>query len=129
MLELTTPSLLFSAISLILLAYTNRFLSYAAVVRGLKKEHERDPNSAYMQQIANLRKRLRLTQAMQVFGISSLLFCVVAMLLMYISEQGIAEWLFGFALLLLAISLMIMIWEINISVKAIDIHLNNLKKE
>ncbi len=128
MLELTTPSLLFSAISLILLAYTNRFLSYAAVVRGLKSEHEKEPNIAYMEQISNLRRRLRLTQAMQIFGISSLLFCVVAMFLLYISLQVIAEWLFGVALLLLAVSLFVMIWEINISVKAIDIHLKNLKE-
>jgi hypothetical protein len=34
-LSLTTPALLFSAISLLLLAYTNRFLAYASVVRNL----------------------------------------------------------------------------------------------
>ncbi len=123
MLELTTPSLLFSAISLILLAYTNRFLSYAALVRDLKHEQERNHGKSYTKQIENLRKRLYLTRAMQIFGIMSLLFCVVAMFLYYISVEAIAEWVFGAALLLLAISLVIMIWEINISVKAIEIHL------
>ncbi len=130
MLELTTPSLLFSAISLILLAYTNRFLSYAAVVRELKEEQERNPDRSYAAQIKNLRKRLYLTRAMQIFGILSLLLCVVSMLFFYISMLAVAEWIFGVALLLLAISLVITIWEINISVKAIEIHLmSNSHKE
>ena len=42
-LTLTTPSILFSAISLIMLAYTNRFLAYASVIRSLKTEHEQNP--------------------------------------------------------------------------------------
>ncbi|MFI3299625.1 MAG: DUF2721 domain-containing protein [Rikenellaceae bacterium] len=119
MINLTTPSLLFSAISLILLAYTNRFLSYAAVIRNLKSG---DDNSEA--QINNLYKRLYLTRAMQIFGIASLLFCVVAMFLIYVTQQDAAEILFGIALLLLAISLGISIWEINISVKALEIYRN-----
>lgn len=38
-LTLTTPALLFSAVSLILLAYTNRFLSYAQLVRQLRDRY------------------------------------------------------------------------------------------
>ncbi len=128
MLELTTPSLLFSATSLILLAYTNRFLSYAAVVRNLKQENDKNEDPKHTAQIRNLYKRLHLTQAMQIFGISSLLFCVVAMFLLYIAENAIAEWFFGVALLLLVVSLAISIWEINISVKALKIHLDKGNK-
>ncbi len=124
MLELTTPALLFPAISLILLAYTNRFLSYASVIRNLKHEQEEvsEHDASSEAQIANLYKRLYLTQAMQIFGISSLLLCVVAMFLTYISINDSAVIIFGVALLLLAISLCISIWEINISVKALEIY-------
>jgi Na+/H+-translocating membrane pyrophosphatase len=126
MLDLTTPSLLFSAISLILLAYTNRFISYASVVRTLKERHQQTQDPRDIAQIANLRKRLYLIRSMQILGILSLLLCVVAMFFVYISWQLIAAWIFGAALLLLAASLCVCIWEINISVKALDIHLSDI---
>ena len=129
MLDLTTPSLLFSAISLILLAYTNRFLSYASVVRALKEKHQQTHDPKDIAQIANLRKRLYLTRSMQILGILSLLLCVIAMFFIYVSWQMFAAWIFGIALLLLAASLCVCIWEINISVKALEIHLEDISSK
>ncbi len=129
MLDLTTPSLLFSAISLILLAYTNRFLSYASVVRALQEKHQQTHDPKDIAQIANLRKRLYLTRSMQILGILSLLLCVIAMFFIYVSWQVFAAWIFGIALLLLAASLCVCIWEINISVKALEIHLEDISSK
>ena len=129
MLDLTTPSLLFSAISLIWLAYTNRFLSYASVVRALKEKHQQTHDPKDIAQIANLRKRLYLTRSMQILGILSLLLCVIAMFFIYVSWQVFAAWIFGIALLLLAASLCVCIWEINISVKALEIHLEDISSK
>lgn len=129
MLDLTTPSLLFSAISLILLAYTNRFLAYANVVRSLKDKYQQSGNPQDIEQIKNLRKRLSLTQSMQILGIASLLLCVVAMFSIYINLPDLAIYLFGSALVLLAASLGVCIWEINISVKALDIHLKDMSSK
>ena len=129
MLDLTTPSLLFSAISLILLAYTNRFLSYASVVRALKEKHQQTHDPKDIAQIANLRKRLYLTRSMQILGILSLLLCVIAMFFIYVSWQVFAAWIFGIALLLLAASLCVCIWEINISVKALEIHMEDISSK
>ena len=129
MLDLTTPSLLFSAISLILLAYTNRFLSYASVVRALKEKHQQTHDPKDIAQIANLRKRLYLTRSMQILGILSLLLCVIAMFFIYVSWQIFAAWIFGIALLLLAATLCVCIWEINISVKALEIHLEDISSK
>lgn len=129
MLDLTTPSLLFSAISLILLAYTNRFLSYASVVRALKEKHQQTHDPKDIAQIANLRKRLYLTRSMQILGILSLQLCVIAMFFIYVSWQIFAAWIFGIALLLLAASLCVCIWEINISVKALEIHLEDISSK
>lgn len=126
-LTLTTPALLFSAVSLIILAYTNRFLAYASVVRTLHATFKENPNSVLLGQIKNLRKRLRLTQLMQVLGITSLLLCVICMFLIYVNFQIWAEILFGIALVLLILSLALSIREIQISVKALDLHLNDME--
>lgn len=127
-LTLTTPALLFSSISLIMLAYTNRFLAYANVIRNLHSAYLKDPSAVLMAQITNLRKRLYLTRSMQIFGISSLLLCVVAMFLIYVQQEIFAVWTFGMALILLIVSLALLIWEIQISVKALELHLKDIEK-
>lgn len=124
--DLTTPALLFSAISLIMLAYTNRFLSYANLVRTLKDQYLESHSKVTAAQIHNLRKRLYLTRAMQVTGIGSLLFCVVSMFTIYIGFYLISVFVFGLALVLLIVSLAISVYEIYISVKALELHLNDM---
>ena len=124
--DLTTPALLFSAISLIMLAYTNRFLSYAQLVRTLKEQYMENPSSVEPAHIANLRNRLYLTRAMQVAGIGSLLLCVVSMFFVYIRLHLLSAYIFGLALILLIISLAISVYEIYISVKSLEIHLNDM---
>lgn len=126
-LTLITPTFLFSAISLLLLAYTNRFLSYAQLVRTLKDTYLEDRNKVKAAQIANLRQRLYLTRAMQLLGISSLFFCVVTMFLIYVGLQTVAVWVFGLAILLLLVSLGISVREIQISVKALELHLSDME--
>src|SRR6056297_2837937 len=94
-LTLATPALLFSAISLIMLAYTNRFLAYASLVRSLHAKYMEQKDKILLWQIKNLRKRLGLTRGMQVLGISSLLLCVATMFLIYIDATMLAEIIFG----------------------------------
>lgn len=125
--SLTTPAVLFSAISLIMLAYTNRFLTYASVVRNLYASMQKDSdNKVLFAQIQNLRKRLFLTQAMQILGIASLLLCVLCMFLIYVNWIFAGEVIFGIALVLLILSLALSIREIQISVKALDIQLSDM---
>jgi len=126
-LNLTTPALLFSAISLLLLAYTNRFLAYASVVRNLHARYKENPDALIVGQIQNLRKRLVLTRTMQLLGIGSLLLCVLCMFLVYIELQLSAEIIFGIALVMLIISLAISVREIQISVKALDLHISDME--
>lgn len=126
-LTLTTPALLFSAISLLLLAYTNRFLAYANVVRTLHARFKENPDSVIIGQIQNLRKRMVLTRTMQLMGIGSLLLCVLCMFLVYIDLQLTAEIIFGIALVMLIISLAVSMREIQISVRALDLHLGDME--
>ncbi len=126
-LDLTTPALLFSAISLIMLAYTNRFLSYAQLVRTLKDKYMEDPSDITAAQIINLRKRLYLTRTMQVLGISSLFLCVVSMFLVYIDLNQLSVYVFGAALLLLIGSLGVSIQETYISTRSLEIYLGEME--
>ena len=126
-LTLTTPALLFSAISLIMLAYTNRFLAYAAVVRNLHDKYLEKKDKQLIKQIENIKKRLYLTRSMQIFGISSLLLCVLTMFLIYVKQHTVAVWAFGIALVLLIISLALLIREIQISVKALEHHISDIE--
>ncbi|RED45530.1 uncharacterized protein DUF2721 [Winogradskyella eximia] len=126
-LTLTTPALLFSAISLIMLAYTNRFLAYAAIIRNLSEKYIQHQDSSILRQINNLKLRVKLTRYMQIAGISSLLLCVLTMFLIYIKLHVIAVWAFGFGLILLIVSLLFLIWEIQISAKALQHHLGDIE--
>lgn len=128
-LTLTTPALLFSAISLIMLAYTNRFLAYAAIIRNLHDKYQKEKDLVLIAQIKNIKHRLYLTRSMQIFGISSLLLCVLTMFLIYIQQQTIAVWVFGVALILLILSLAFLIWEIQISVKALEHHIHDIENK
>ncbi len=128
-LTLTTPALLFSAISLLLLAYTNRFLALAVLVRSLHAKYKESPDKRLFGQIKNLRLRLSLIRHMQIYGLASLLLCVVCMFLIYIGYMTIAIYVFGIALLLLISSLGISIWEIQISVRALNLQLSDIANQ
>jgi hypothetical protein len=127
-LTLTTPALLFSAISLIMLAYTNRFLAYAAVIRNLHDKYLDQKDDNLIEQIKNLKLRLNLTRYMQIFGITSLLLCVLTMFLIYVEFPIMAVWVFGTALLLLILSLALLIREIQISIYALSLHLKDIEE-
>ena len=111
-----------------MLAYTNRFLAYAAVIRSLHDKYLKEKDDSILRQIQNLKLRLYLTKWMQIFGISSLLFCVLTMFLIYINLQLIAAWMFGFGLILLIISLGFLIKEIQISTKALQHHIADIEE-
>ncbi|MFK7953496.1 MAG: DUF2721 domain-containing protein [Ekhidna sp.] len=124
---LTTPALLFPAISLLLLAYTNRFLAIATLIRQLHKSYLNNPESVLEGQLKNLRKRLSLIRAMQLFGVLSLFLCVLAMSFIYLEVDSTGGVLFGISLLSLLVSLFISLREIQLSTKALDIELSDME--
>ena len=126
-LTLITPTFLFSAVSLILLAYTNRFLAYTSLVRNLKVKYMENKSSVTKAEIENLKKRLKLTRLMKSYGVASLLLCVATMFLIYIGSQTVSVVIFAVALLFLITSLALSVWEINISSKSIQIHLSDME--
>lgn len=124
---LTTPALLFPTISLLLLAYTNRFLALAALIRELHARYQLTHDEMIVRQITNLRRRVHLIRDMQGLGIASLLLCVVCMFLMFMGQPVPAAYVFGMSLLLLIVSLGFSIAEIRMSVGALDLALGDLE--
>jgi hypothetical protein len=127
--DLTTPALLFPAISLLLLAYTNRFIVLASLIRNLQNQAREDLKDIVIRQILNLRRRIILIRNMQVLGVSSFILCAAAMFLIFINLIFIAQLAFGVSLFLLVLSLILSLWEIAISTKAIGIALEDLEQK
>ena len=126
--NLTTPSLLFPAISLLLLAFTNRFLAVAALIRGLYERHRAAPDARLVEQIANLRYRVTLIRYMQEFGVLSLLLCVGCMFALFAGQTMLGKALFGVSLVSMMVSLALSIREIHVSINALDVQLSDLKE-
>ncbi|QMU29786.1 DUF2721 domain-containing protein [Adhaeribacter radiodurans] len=124
---LTTPALLFPAISMLLLAYTNRFIALASLIRNLKEQYTRTHNSLLVGQISNLRERLFLIRNMQALGIASMFLCVLCMFVLFSKNQAAGKYLFGISLVLLLASLALSFREIQISVNALRLELSDLE--
>ena len=127
-LTLTTPALLFPAISLLLLAQTNRFLALADRVRTLKTQYVNTQRHHLLGQIQNLRRRLVLIRDMQAVGIGSLFGCVLCMFVLFAGWTLAGVIIFGLSLLLLLASLGMSLREIQISVDALTIELDDLQQ-
>ena len=121
-LEITTPAVLFPTVSLLLLAYTNRFLALTAIVRQMDSSGEVEHE---FYQVKNLRKRLNYIKRMQYFGVSSLLMCAISMLFLFFQMDFIGKISFGISLVSLIVSLLFSLLEIQISLEALRIHLNH----
>jgi len=128
-LSVTTPALLFSAVSLILLAFTNRFLSYAQIVRNLYTEYKKNKNNVLLGQIRNLRQRLNIIRWMQIMGVVSLLLSMASTLFIYLLMNIPGAVTFVVALICMIISLALSIWEIQISVVALNLHIKGMEEE
>jgi Protein of unknown function (DUF2721) len=123
-LEVSTPALLFPAISLLFLSYTNRFLHLSALIRTLHAEWLGRGDCVARKQIDNLRRRLVLIRGMQLLGAVSLLLCVGAMVAVMVNAPEVGVWVFGSALLLMGASLACLVWEVWISGGALNIMLS-----
>lgn len=128
-LEISTPALLFPAISLLFLSFTNRFLHLSALIRNLHGDWLEKGDEILRAQIDNLRRRLSLIRAMQMLGAVSLLLCVVSMLGVMTGRSTVAMAAFSLALALMALSLGCLIFEVWISGGALRILLNSVEEK
>ena len=129
--SINTPALLFPAITLLMLAYTNRFLALASLIRNLHSKYKQvgEERGIIRDQIHNLKKRLLLVKQMQGSGITSFFLCVLCMLFIFLDYQLIAYTTFGLSLLFLLLSLALSLNEIFISTRALEIELKDMLNE
>jgi len=128
--SLTTPALLFPTVSLLMLAYTNRFLTLASIIRNLHARYQdNNEDGSLLGQIVNLRYRVYLIRNMQIAGVLSLLFCVVSMFALFAGWVAGGQWSFAIALILMIVSMLISLRELMVSVGALDLLLMELEDE
>ncbi len=125
--DLTTPALLFPAISLLLLAYTSRFLALATLTRSLHAEWKAARENTTAQQLESLRDRLRLIQRMQLLGVVSFGLCALSMFLLLVEQDLAGRWVFGVSLLTLLASLLVSLREVALSNRALNIQLRDME--
>lgn len=127
-LEISTPALLFPAITLLLLAYTNRFLALATLIRNLHTKYQQSEEKKVIEgQIKNLRRRLNMVRRMQAFGVFSFLLTVCCMFALFQGAESLANYLFGASLISLLTSLTFSLIEIQISTKALNLELSDME--
>lgn len=124
----TTPALLFPAISLLLLAYTNRFLTLANLIRDLHARYKSSREPVILPQIANLRYRIVLIRDMQAFGVASLLLCTLCMFVLFAGLLDVGKIIFAISLILMMISLALSFREIQLSIGALELRLRDLEE-
>ena len=127
-LSLTTPAVLFPAISLLLLAYTNRFLAISTLIRNLKKRFDEEGTEHLIGQIRNLRRRIFLIRNMQWLGVFALFLCVISMFLIFENRPIIARNIFLVSMLSLILSLAISLREIHLSIVALKLELQDIEE-
>ena len=125
--SLTTPAILFPAVSLLMLAYTNRFLAIASIIRALHGRYKNEGSVAVRRQIENLRSRLGLIRKMQSFGILSLFACILSVVGLFLKQRMLGELLFALSLLLMLVSLLYCLREIHLSGRALEIELEDME--
>lgn len=126
--SLTTPALLFPAISLLLLAYTNRFLTLATIIRQMHPGEGQRVGQLARQQIASLRYRVSLIRHMQTGGVVSFLLCALSMFALFVDAHAAGKILFGLSLLALAVSLVLSLIEVLLSTNALSIVLDDMAR-
>lgn len=126
---LTTPALLFPAISLLMVAYTNRFNTIAGRIRILNVHYKKNPDSILESQIENLQKRLYIIRNMQAFGVASLFICVLCLFVLFAGMVLIGKIMFSLSLVFMLVSLGLSFQEIIVSVQAMDMELSSMQQK
>ncbi len=125
--SINTPALLFPAISLLMLAYTNRFFAIANRVRTLHEVYKTENEKTVFKQIEILRRRLNMIRNMQALGVGSFLCCITCMYFIFSNHMMAAHILFVISILCLVASLLISLAEIIISTKAVELELSDIE--
>jgi len=126
------PALLFPAIPLMMISFGNRYTSLATLIRKIHDLIVMNPlkkptESHYFDQLEILTLRLKLVRAIQTLSGISFLLNLLSIFSSYIEKVELALNCFGLSVLVFAIAIMMFIYEIQLSTKALSKHLEDLK--
>lgn len=124
---ITTPALLFPAISVLFLAYSNRYLAIAKRIRELHNLFNRTQSHIAKKQVESLRTRIRLIIIMQSLAVMGIICSVLTMALIFLGLQISAKTVFLLSMLLIVLSLLVSLWELLISTRALNIELEDME--
>ena len=124
------PALLFPSIPLMMIVFGNRYSSLSKLIRDLhdrvmKEDQARDKIT---EQIELLTDRLFLVKSMQTLAGLAFIANLLTIFFRYIGVPSVAFSLFGVATILLSISILLFLIEIQKSSSALSKHISNLEK-
>ncbi|PLX48911.1 MAG: DUF2721 domain-containing protein [Desulfobulbaceae bacterium] len=126
---LTTPALFFPAVSLLLVAYTNRFVALSQRIRTLHSLYQQMADEMVAEQIVILRRRVSLIRNMQACGVAALFCCVLCIAFLFFGFLLFGRIIFGLSLALMLLSLALAFQEILISEQALKLELRMMEKK
>ena len=126
------PALLFPAIPLMMISFGNRYTSLATLIRKIHDKLITTKSSElvidhYFDQIKILTRRLTLVRSVQTLSGISFLFNLLTIFTNYINIEVLALNFFGLSVLVFSIAIILFIYEIQLSTKALSKHLEDLK--
>jgi hypothetical protein len=121
------PALIFPAISLLFLAYTNRFLGLTAVARKMLAAHLAEAQPHWEVQLINIRRRLHLIRQMQMMGLGSIILAALSMGALVNAFERLGQGLFVCSLVCFIGSMGICVHEIKLSIDAIEVEFKRAK--
>ncbi len=121
------PALIFPAISLLFLSYTNRFLGLTGVARKMLAEHLANPQPHWEVQLINIRRRLHLIRQMQLAGLASIILAALSMGALVNTFERLGQGIFVCSLVCFIGSMAICVHEIKLSIDAIEVEFKRAK--
>ncbi len=124
---ITTPAVLFPAISLLILAYMNKFLAITTLIRKLKDKYIQDEDENILPQLRNLRRRMIIIRNMQWLAVFALFLCILSIYFVFENQQVTAKNLFVAGMISLLSSLFLSLREIHLSIVSIGLELKDVE--
>ena len=126
--DYTVTALMFPAIPLLMNIYSNRFHSLSKLIRELHDEHvyEKHVPPEWKKQFINLSGRITLLRWTILFAAFGFLFNMLTVFALYLDEVLLARVIFGSCCLSMMISIVFFIREIQISTKALKLHISDM---
>ena len=127
--DYTVTALMFPAIPLTMSIYTNRFHTLSSLIRKLHDEYVFQKNipKEWKRQLLSLNGRIRLLRYSIVFASFGFLFNMMTVFGLYFNRIFEARIIFGSCCLAMVISILFFIREIQLSTKALKLHLSDME--